>query len=440
LSDLAVTAAVLLATSLACGCGAGSGSKPDGGNGTGTGGAPRGSGGAPAGSGGAGTGTGGAPAGSGGATAAGTGGAAGLGGAAGSGGAGGCVAKLWSGYIQLTDGSLVYSFGTSAVILDDATGKPLTGVVSVQDDAYAGAGCAALGDGTVKCWLTETGKTAVGQLGNGSTAAASTTFRATPVLATGGAPLTNVRAMAHGEFAPGPCAMTNDGKVYCWGDLTWLTGNGTTLHTGWATPVTIDGTAPLTGVAEVALGNRQACVLRQGTAAKEVWCWGYNAAAELGQGHTTNLPYPTKVPGLATPAAIAIAAASAANSMAFIDATVCVREGGNVRCWGSNGDGAAGVRGSATTVPSPSTVADQNGVTLDGVTDLQPGFGSFSALRSDGSLWRWGNDSQAFATSYATGVIALGYGSDTRSGPLYLTSDGAYHQGLNTVPVICPPP
>ena len=83
----------------------------------------------------------------------------------------------------------------------------------------------------------------------------------------------------------------------------------------------------------MALGNRQACVLRAGATQKEVWCWGYAGQAELGQGNTTNLPHPTKVPGLTNPSAVAIAGAYMFSGPAFADATVCVLESGNIRCW-----------------------------------------------------------------------------------------------------------
>ena len=452
-----VIAGALLALTLALGCGGGASANPDGGD---RGGSSGGGGGAGeigrGGSGGAGTGAPGGQAGAtgpGGTTGAaglgpgGTSGATGLAGAGGRGGAAGsgagCIQRLWSVYVQLTDGSIVSVLPPLTTVLDDATGKPLTGVVSLQDNAPTGAGCAALTDGTVRCWLSKTDKDAVGQLGNGSTAATTTTFRATPVVAVGGGPLTNVRAMAHSDLGTGTCAVTNDGKVYCWGDLTWIAGDGTkAIHTGSAQLITIDGTSPLTGVEEIALGNRQACVLRAGATQKEVWCWGYAGQAELGQGNTTNLPHPTKVPGLTNPSAVAIAGAYMLGSPAFADATVCVLESGNIRCWGSNAEGAAGINSrSAQVAASPTPVVDENNVPLDGVTALDVGFGSFSALRSDGSLWLWGHEHSPFARSYATGVVAIGYSTDTgQFGPFFLTSDGVYHKGNQNLNVPCPSP
>ncbi len=183
-------------------------------------------------------------------------------------------------------------------------------------------------------------------------------------------------------------------------------------------------------------------MLRAGATGKEVWCWGYAGHAELGQGNSTNLPHPTKVPGLTNPSAVAIAGAYILASPAFADATVCVLESGNVRCWGSNAEGAAGTNNrSAQVVSSPTPVVDGNNVPLDGVTALDVGFGTFSALRSDGSLWLWGHEHGPYAQSYASGVVAIGYSTDTNQfGPFYLTSDGVYHKGKQNVNIPCPSP
>ena len=376
-----------------------------------------------------------------------TGGAPGAGGAGASaqgGGTGvGCIQNLWSIDVQLTDGSLLSVGYQLTVVLDDATGKPLLGVTSVQDSGPTGAACAALADGTVKCWLTSTEKPAVGQLGNGSTAATSTTFRATPVVAKGGGKLAGVARMAWGDFGAAACAVTRDGQVYCWGDLTWLAGDGTTpIITGAAQPLTVDGTNPLTGVLQIALGNRQACVLRQGTAGNEVWCWGYGATGELGQGNTANLPHPTKVGGLTNPSAIVISAAYILSGPEFADATACALDGGRVLCWGSNAEGATGINvgtGPSAVESRPTAVVEETGAALHDVVALSNGFGGFSALRADGGLWVWGHEHLAYATSFAANVVALGYGPDTGGfGPFFLTSDGVYHNGKNIVVIRCP--
>lgn len=366
-------------------------------------------------------------------------GTAGAGGGATARGAG-CIDALWSTYLQLSDGSLHEFLYKLDTVLDDATNEPLTGVVSVQDGV--GAGCAALADGTVKCWLVSAARLGVGQLGNGSTDAPATgaaNFRATPVVMKASAPLSNIRAMARSALSTASCAITDDGKLYCWGDLTWIAGGGNNTQTGAAQLVTVDGASALTGVLDVALGGRQACALRDGTSGNEVWCWGYGAEGELGQGDTDDQPYPVKVAGLTKPSAVAIAAAYELQGPQFADATTCaVVEGGQVRCWGSNAEGAIGANVKGVKFEALTPVVDIDGAPLTGVIALEAGFGSFSALRDDGSLWVWGHEQRPYATSYATDVVAIGYGTDSGLGPFYLTRDGVYHVGKLTAPITCP--
>ena len=88
-----------------------------------------------------------------------------------------------------------------------------------------------------------------------------------------------------------------------------------------------------------ALGPQDACVLISG-APNTVWCWGYNAIGELGQGDTTTRQYPTQVLGLTNPTSVVYAANGA-------EATGCVLDGTNVRCWGYNLYGATGANTSA---------------------------------------------------------------------------------------------
>src|SRR5204862_283030 len=82
----------------------------------------------------------------------------------------------------------------------------------------------------------------------------------------------------------------------------------------------------------LAVGNG-ACALVQGTSAKEVWCWGYNAYGSLGTGDKLIRKYPTKVLGLTAPTQVLMGGATM---------TTCAIDAGNVRCWGYNGYGSVG--------------------------------------------------------------------------------------------------
>jgi alpha-tubulin suppressor-like RCC1 family protein len=84
--------------------------------------------------------------------------------------------------------------------------------------------CAALADGTVRCW----GANDAGQLGDGSLV-----DRSTPVAVSG---VTGARAVAVG--AGHGCALTGDGRVLCWGgNAQGQLGDGTTAQRSLAAPV-----------------------------------------------------------------------------------------------------------------------------------------------------------------------------------------------------------
>ncbi len=365
---------------------------------------------------------------------------------------GSCVEKLYATYVLRTDGVLIWENTQSSpeTIVDASTGLPLAGITGVETAGFHG--CASLSNGTAECWqLDATKGNSYGQLGNGTTTASSTLYRATPVLTGGNAALTNVVAIASttptglagtSEFSHTSCAVTSDGKLWCWGDLTWIVNGGTSLQSGYAQAITLDGSTPLTGVSEVALGFSSACVLISGSP-NSVRCWGQNTDGVLGLGDTTNRQYPTpatKVLGLQKPTKILVAMGpeSAASSYHALS-VACAQDGENVRCWGDNSSGSAGTNTTTASILSPAPVVTQSGTILGGVADLELGFGEFATLRTDGSLWIWGNGFQNYAANYGlTHVLAVGWaGPPVSDGPRYVTSDGVYHDAMSNFTVNC---
>jgi Regulator of chromosome condensation (RCC1) repeat len=348
-----------------------------------------------------------------------------------------CISALYDQYVRRWDGALIWEQtpASPATVVEATTGTPLKGIVNVQQGQYSG--CAALTDGGAECWQQDASNGNVqGQLGNGTTTAVAAVYRATPVLTAANTPLANVKAMATGNaaYTNTACAVTTDGKLWCWGDLSWIVDKGTaTLYSGYAQAITTDGMTALTGVSQAALSKDTACALVAGSP-NSVWCWGYNGYGDLGQGDTTVRQYPTKVLGLTNPTKVVLSTSANGNA-----STPCALDGANVRCWGYNGNGETGTNTTANPVSSATAVVTQNGVLLGGVTDIEAGYGAFAVLRTDQTIWTWGYRNQIYATNFGlTNVLAIGWaGPTTNNGPRYLTSDGVYHSAMTTVSVNC---
>jgi Regulator of chromosome condensation (RCC1) repeat len=353
-----------------------------------------------------------------------------------------CINGLAANYALRTDGKLLYvesTLATQVPILDAATGLPLTDVKEVQngfDD-----GCALLGTAkTVSCWLVDSQDTngnAYGQLGNGTIGGTGPHYRATPVLTAVNQPLTNVVSIANGssyaDYKYTSCAVTGDGKIYCWGDLSYLANDGVALSSPYARAITSDGATPFTGALQVAVAPSYACAIVQGASAKEVWCWGRNLQGSLGLGDSTKRTYPTKVAGITSPTKLVVAYST----------TCALEDAGTVRCWGYNADGAAGIGNTTSPVNGPTLVTLMGGVTqLTGIVDViatgDRNFGNANAcaLRDDNVLLCWGGSFKSYPTTYGvSNIVSVGaaYLAYTATSDVFaLSGDGLFHLGATT--------
>ncbi len=164
--------------------------------------------------------------------------------------------------------------------------------------------CARLDDGEIACW----GANDFGQVGDGSTSAATPAPHLVPLGAS---------ASAVGAGASHACAVVQGGAVRCWGSNE----AGQVTGTPSALPVLSPAAAPVTSNAvAVAAGASHTCALL-GTGA--VVCWGSNTAGQLG-------------PGPGQPIA------SGATEIAVGRQHACAVVAGGVRCWGSNSSGQLG--------------------------------------------------------------------------------------------------
>ena len=177
-------------------------------------------------------------------------------------------------------------------------------------------------------------------------------------------------------------ALKGGGTVWSWGGNPYgELGDGT--NTTSDTPVKVSG---LSGVTAVAGGYFHSLALKSdGT----VWAWGYNSFGELGNGTYRNSNKPVQVSGLSGVMAIA---GGGFHSLAL-------KSDGTVWAWGNNGESELG-NGTYTTIPpygiaKPVQVLGPGGEGyLTGVTAIAAGGDHSLALKSDGTVWAWGNNGE----------------------------------------------
>jgi len=222
-------------------------------------------------------------------------------------------------------------------------------------------------DGTVWTW------------GGDPPAAGSTT----PVQISG---LTDVTAIVAGLFRS-TFALKNDGTVWAWGRNEYgQLGDGTTIDS--TTPVQV---SELTNVTAIdGGGNSQVshtvALKTDGT----VWVWGYNGSGQLGVTTTETCGYspcssiPLQVSGLTDVISIAGGGSH----------TIALKADGTVWAWGGNWSGQLGVT-TAETCGYYSSPCSTTPVQVSGLTEVTAiaGGGSYTiALKSDGTVWAWGDN------------------------------------------------
>jgi alpha-tubulin suppressor-like RCC1 family protein len=192
-----------------------------------------------------------------------------------------------------------------------------------------------------------------------------------------------VRAVAAGEFHT--CALTTDGRVWCWGRN--VRGEvGRPEPTLTRLPLAVEGVASATALAA---GRQHTCAL---LASGQVVCWGANESGQLGR--------PTSDGGL--PAA-PVAGLPAARQLFAGGANTCARlVSGELRCWGANesgqlGDGAPAARAAPGPLPGADdlvALAVGNSAKAGSQNpDLSKSGGFMCGLSRAGQVLCWGSNS-----------------------------------------------
>jgi alpha-tubulin suppressor-like RCC1 family protein len=231
-------------------------------------------------------------------------------------------------------------------------------------------------DGTVWAW----GSNEFGQLGDGTPTSSDTPINVSS--------LSGIQAIAAGDDHS--LALQTDGTVWIWGhnDFGQL-GDGTS-GTDRKTPVKVSN---LSGVKAIAAGGKHSLALKtDGT----VWTWGYNYYGQLGDGTTTNSSTPVQVSGEtptnAPPNSALVSPPVQGNNLSGVtaitagrDYSLALKEDATVRAWGNNRFGQLGDANYNTSRKTPVKVSN-----LSGVKAIAAGDDHNLALKTDGTVWAWG--------------------------------------------------
>ena len=235
-------------------------------------------------------------------------------------------------------------------------------------------------DGTVWTW----GANFNGKLGLGET---NQQRALTPVEVHGPANLSylnSVAAVMGGEIHN--VALKSDGTVWCWGwNAFGQLGNGTTNDSWVPVQAGLTATPPLMNV--VKLGGRPYFTLAE-KADGTIWAWGMNQFGQMGNGTVT--PFsgaPNSVPVLVSNSQPGGPINGAAQITCGYQFGAALTTNGTVWVWGS---GTHGEQGTGATTSNYIPVQIQG---LTNITQISAGWFHILARKSDGTAWAWGDNS-----------------------------------------------
>ena len=228
--------------------------------------------------------------------------------------------------------------------------------VSLSDgDGESTTPCAVKNDGTLWCW----GRNDQGQVGDGTTI-----DRVAPVLITA---ITQAVTQSSMSYTFG-CALLADRTVWCWGANEFgQLGDGTTNPS--LVPIQVPGLPA--DVVQLTAGYEHVCVR---TELGDLWCWGGNIYGEVGNGESGNDVFAP---------AMVMSGVSYASAGGFF--TCAIDDAHALWCWGDNADGHLGIGSTVNqSTPQPVTTLGNE------VAHVDTGVRATCGVKLDGSVWCWG--------------------------------------------------
>ena len=269
---------------------------------------------------------------------------------------------------------------------------PLPGPAISVVTTSAGAVCAVMQAGDIRCW----GNNNSGQAAQGWTGNIGDDPGEVPVsVDLGAGPKAIALAGGNGHF----CAVTDLGGVRCWGfGSSGALDQGDTNNRYFSIPVSL----PRPAVAIAATESSTCAVLDDGS----LRCWGSSGSGELQQGdtvtHGDNPGEPPVAVDTSGHRVLAISGSSFSYCAIYDDRTL--------HCWGGSSDGQLGMARTEAFGDSPGEHG-VGAVSLPsgrGVVDVSMGGGSACAVLDDGSVRCWGDN---FSGQLGQGNTIANYGA-----------------------------
>lgn len=206
------------------------------------------------------------------------------------------------------------------------------------------------------------------------------------------------------------CATDGGGRATCWGANQFgQLGDGTT--TGRATPAPVKGS----GWESISTSGATTCGIKAGGS---LWCWGLNNFAQLGIDTSAAKTKPQRV----APGQVWRQVATSWFN------TCAITTDGALYCWGQNLRGAAGVGKTSRHVATPRLVGSAG----DGWLDVSSGGWHTCAVRGDGTMWCWGQNSFGQVGNATAGVQASPTQVGTGGNWLQVSTSWGHSCGVTT--------
>ncbi len=211
-------------------------------------------------------------------------------------------------------------------------------------------------------------------------------------------------------------AIVSGNTLWAWGDNYYhQLGDGTSVKKTSPVSVTVLGV----GATDVSVSGGHTLVVEAG----DILGWGDNSYGQLGNGSNQ----------ISTPVELLTGASAVSTSGGH---TLGLKAGGTVWAWGANGQGRLG-DGTTLNRYTPVQVLASAGVGLTGVTAISAGGTHSLALKSDGTVWAWGDNynrqlGDGTTTNRSYPVQVLASAGEALTGVTAISAGGSFSLALKS--------